>query len=236
MAQASLADTAVGSRLVDRSVRARREKSAQELEQLLQAAERVLARGGYAGLRVEDVLSEAGLSTRAFYRHFTGRSELFLALFDSETARATQRLNAKVCAHADPEDQVKTWIEANLALAFDARLARRTRVFLVERTTMAQEFRDEVRRCVRVVVEPLERAIAAGCEAGRFPDADPRRDALAIHHLCSGLLQDALLGLGELNRADAIALAMRFALGTLRAEPARTRRADARRSPARRNP
>ncbi len=100
---------------------------------------------------------------------------------------------------------------------------------------MAREFRDEVRRCVRAVLEPLERAISAGRDAGRFPDADPERDALAIQHLCAGLLQDALLGLGELNRADATALAVRFALATLRGEPARPRsRPPARRSAPRR--
>jgi AcrR family transcriptional regulator len=214
VAQFSSSDSAaspdVASRLVERPLRRQREKSEREVEQLLRAAERVLARRGYAGLRVDDVLSEAGLSTRAFYRHFRGRAELYLALFDHESTRAVERLEA--------------WIDANLALAFDARLARRTRLFLLERAAMAQEFRDEVRRCVRTIVAPLEQAIAAGRHAGVFPDADPHRDALAIHQLCAGLLQDQLLGLGELSRAEATALATRFALATLQAPtPARPR-------------
>jgi hypothetical protein len=66
------------------------------------------------------------------------------------------------------------------------------------------------------VVAPLEEAIRAGRDAGVFPGADTSRDALAIHQLCSGLLQDALLGLGDLSRAEATALATRFALTTLR--------------------
>jgi hypothetical protein len=93
---------------------------------------------------------------------------------------------------------------------------------------MAREFRDEVRRCVRAVVAPLEQAIGAGRDAGMFPGADPARDALAIHQLCAGLLQDELLGLGELSRVDATALATRFALTTLRAAPAAAPRRRAR--------
>lgn len=216
VAQSSSSATAVASRVVERSLHRQREKSEREVARLLQAAERVLARRGYAGLRIDDVLAEAGLSTRAFYRHFRGRSELFLALFEHESARAMERLARKVESHADPEDRVRGWIEANLALAFDARLASRTRLFLLERAEMAREFRDEVRRCVRSVLAPLEQAIADGRDAGQFPAADPSRDALAIHHLCAGLLQDELLGLGEVVRGDALALATRFALGTLR--------------------
>ncbi|MEY2461297.1 MAG: Bacterial regulatory protein tetR family, partial [Acidimicrobiaceae bacterium] len=39
-----------------------------ELDELLSAARAVLAERSYEGLRVEDVLHRAGLSTRAFYR------------------------------------------------------------------------------------------------------------------------------------------------------------------------
>jgi hypothetical protein len=82
---------------------------------------------------------------------------------------------------------------------------------------IAREFPDEIARCIRLMLEPLEHAIEEGRVAGEFPDADPRRDALAIHHLCTGLMTDRLLGIGGgLTRDDAVALATRFALTTLR--------------------
>ncbi|MGH9048255.1 MAG: TetR/AcrR family transcriptional regulator, partial [Acidimicrobiia bacterium] len=192
--------------------------SATEVERLLAAAEAVLAERGYAGLRVDDVLAEAGLSTRAFYRHFQGKSELFLAVFDREMHRADERLLGKVDAAGDPEARVRAWIEATLALAYEPRLARRTRLFLAERHIVASEFPAEVARCVRMLLSPLEDAIAAGRDAGVFPGADPESDALAIHHLCSGLTTDRLLGVGELTRARAVDLAERFALTTLEGE------------------
>src|SRR6266496_3409638 len=207
--------TETANRVAYRSVEAAREKAADEVDRLLAAAERVLGRDGYGGLRVDDVLDEAGLSTRAFYRHFRGKSELFLALFDREAALAGERLGRRVAAAGSPVQQVEAWVAATLALAYDSRLARRTRVFLVERQVIAAEFPDDVIRCVRRHLAPLEAAIDEGRSAGAFPAAEPERDALAIHHLCSGLMTDKLLGTGTMGRDNAVALATRFALATL---------------------
>jgi AcrR family transcriptional regulator len=211
-----MAQSTVADQLVERATGRAREKSAGEVEAMLAAAEVVLAERGYAGLRVDDVLAEAGLSTRAFYRHFQGKSELFLAVFDREMHRADERLCAKVEGAGDAEGRVRAWIEATLALAYEPRLARRTRLFVAERHTVASEFPVEVARCVRLLLAPLEEAIAAGRDAGAFPGADPLSDALAIHHLCSGLTTDRLLSVGELTRAQAINLVERFALTTLK--------------------
>jgi len=192
--------------------------SVDEVELLLTAAEAAFARGGYERLRVDDVLDAAGLSTRAFYRHFRGKSELFLALFDREATRAGERLRRKVAAAGTPAEKVEVWVSSTLALAYDARLASRTRVFLVERQVIASEFPDDVTRCVRLQLAPLEDAIESGNVSGAFPSAEPERDALAIHHLCSGLMTDKLAGTSSLSRDEAVELATRFALTTLRSD------------------
>jgi AcrR family transcriptional regulator len=202
----------------ERTISSGGQGSVDEVERLLAAAETLLATGGYEGLRVDDVLQQAGLSTRAFYRHFRGKSELFLALFDREAVLAGDRLRRKVAAAGTPAAKVEVWVAATLALAYDVRLARRTRVFLIERQVIAAEFPDDVVRCVRQQLAPLEAAIDEGRSSGVFPTAEPERDALAIHHLCSGLMTDKLLGTGSLGPDDAVALATRFALATLRSD------------------
>ena len=212
-----MAETAF-TRAAERPLAAARARSAEEVERLLAAAEAVLARGGYEQLRVDDVLAEADLSTRAFYRHFRGKTELFLALFDQEAERAGAHLDRKVTAAGDPEAGVRAWVVATLSLAYDPRLARRTRLFVVERHVIAREFPAEIERCVVAQRTPLEKAIAAGVADGRFPAADPAADALAIHHLCLGLVTDRLLGLGDVGRDRALALVTGFALQTLRSD------------------
>jgi hypothetical protein len=83
---------------------------------------------------------------------------------------------------------------------------------------IASEFPDDVIRCVRMQLAPLEDAIRAGRLSSAFPVAEPERDALAIHHLCAGLMTDRLLGTATMGRNDAVELATRFALTTLRSD------------------
>ena len=73
-----------------------RDQRTQEHDALLRAARRVFLRRGYRQTRVEDILREAGISTRAFYRFHASKGELFLELFDRANQAAMQRLRASV--------------------------------------------------------------------------------------------------------------------------------------------
>jgi AcrR family transcriptional regulator len=195
-------------------------RTASELDVLLSAAREVLAERGYDGLRVEDVLREAGLSTRAFYRHFSGKAALFLALFEQESARADQRLRARVDQASGPEEAVREWIDSVLSVVYDPRLAKRARLFAGERGSLAHRFPEEIHELNVRQLQPLQDAIAAGVAAGVFSTNDPVADARAIHHVCAGLINDRLYASTALTRAEAVALATRFALGALGARGA----------------
>src|SRR5687767_7006801 len=108
--------TGVAGRAVERSLGTARAQAEAEVERLLEAGRAALSDGGYEGLRVDEVLKRAGLSTRAFYRHFAGKAELFLAIFEEESIRASERLAARVDREADPEAAVRTWVAAVLAM------------------------------------------------------------------------------------------------------------------------
>ena len=190
-------------------------RTVSELDGLLAAAREVLAERGYDSLRVEDVLREAGLSTRAFYRHFSGKDALFLALFEQESMRADLRLRARMDQAEGPAEAVREWVAAVLAVVYEPRLAKRAHLVAGERGSLARRFPDDIARSNRRQLKPLEDAIAAGRASGVFPGADPVTDALAIHHLCSGLINDRLYGSTSLSRGDAVALATRFALSAL---------------------
>jgi AcrR family transcriptional regulator len=55
-----------------------------ERRALIDAGIAVLRRTGSEGCTVADVLEEAGLSTRAFYRHFASKDELVLAIYEHD--------------------------------------------------------------------------------------------------------------------------------------------------------
>jgi hypothetical protein len=124
-----------------------------------------------------------------------------------------------VRAAGHPDDGVRTWVAGVLAVAYDARLLRRARLFGGEQGALARRFPDEVEHCLRLQRAPLVELIAAA----RYPRADPERDALAIHHLCAGLLADRLAGTSSFSRDAAVALAAGAALQILHADGAERR-------------
>src|SRR4051794_27006950 len=79
-----------------------------ERERIMEAASRLLSAGH--SLAVTDVLEGAGLSTRAFYRHFESEDALLLALFRRDSERVNTQLEAAVDAAATPRDALIGWI------------------------------------------------------------------------------------------------------------------------------
>jgi TetR/AcrR family transcriptional regulator, transcriptional repressor for nem operon len=48
-------------------------------EKILESARRLFNRQGYSGVSIEEIMSNAGLTHGGFYRHFTGKEELYAA-------------------------------------------------------------------------------------------------------------------------------------------------------------
>src|ERR1700691_6561576 len=99
-----------------RAGRPRRFEAEDELRLLLDAALVVMERNGYADAAVADILREADLSTRSFYRHFESKDQLLCALCRREAERASARLAAKVEAGEDPRAALDAWVDEILSL------------------------------------------------------------------------------------------------------------------------
>src|SRR5437667_7115491 len=48
-------------------------------EKILESARRLFNRKGFSGASIEEVMSDAGLTRGGFYRHFSGKDELYAA-------------------------------------------------------------------------------------------------------------------------------------------------------------
>jgi AcrR family transcriptional regulator len=163
-----------------------------ERQRILDATWIVLARSGFEGFKVQLVLREAGVSARTFYRNFTDKDALFLAVVREEMSRAAPRIRAAVERAESPADRIAAWIRSVIGAAGDPKRAARTKLF-VSLQTINRRFPGEVATGTSSLYEPLLEAIAAGKDAGHFPWADPPRDAALIHVLVGGLLSDAAL-------------------------------------------
>src|SRR3954451_14132484 len=97
------------------------ETRASERRALIDAGLAVLRRRGSDGCTVADVLAEAGLSTRAFYRHFASKDELVLAIYERDARPPHGRRPETLAAARSPRAALDVWIDETLALGFDGR-------------------------------------------------------------------------------------------------------------------
>jgi AcrR family transcriptional regulator len=165
---------------VARTGRPRRFESEDELRLLLDAAMVVMGRNGYVDASVADILSEANLSTRSFYRHFESKDQLLCALYRREAENAAARLNAKVDAAPSPRAALDAWIDEILSLGQHRAKAARVRVLGSPGAMRADGYAEETRRASKLLMAPLEALLAAGAADGSFPQADPAADAELI--------------------------------------------------------
>jgi AcrR family transcriptional regulator len=160
-----------------RAGRPRRFESDDELRILLDAALVVMERNGYVDAAVADILREADLSTRSFYRHFESKDQLLCALFRREADSAAARLRAKVDAAATPRAALHAWIDEILSFGHHRVKAARVSVLGSPGAMKAEGYVDEMRHASEVLTAPLEALLRDGAADGSFPLADPVADA-----------------------------------------------------------
>ncbi len=163
-----------------RTGRPRRFETEDELRILLDAALVVMDRNGYVDAAVADVLREADLSTRSFYRHFQSKDQLLCALFRREADAAAARLRAKVDGASTPREALHTWIDEILNFGHHQVKAARLSVLGSPGAMRAEGYGEEVRHAREVLTAPLEELLRQGAADGSLPLADPAADAPLI--------------------------------------------------------
>ena len=163
-----------------RTGRPRRFESEDELLILLDAALVVMERNGYVDANVAEILREANLSTRSFYRHFESKDQLLCALYRREAQAAATRLNDRVHGAGTPRAALEAWIDEILTLGHDRAKAARLTVLTSRGAMKADGYTEAMRDASQLLMAPLERILAEGAADGSFPRADPRADATLI--------------------------------------------------------
>jgi AcrR family transcriptional regulator len=177
----------------------RREKTRVDL---LEAAERVIARKGYHNTRIADIASEADVGLGTFYLHFKTKNEIFIELIDYGAGHLREELVAAKAGIHDPAEKLRITINTILDAAAQAPESFRIvfghgPAFLDLMVRVHQTFIDDL----RIDLEP-----AIGSQAD------------AVAHLTIGMLSQAITWLLEredLSLAELKETTVNFALGGL---------------------
>jgi AcrR family transcriptional regulator len=87
------------------------ERRSQTRQRLIEAATKVVAEKGFDSATVDDIAEAAGLSIGGLYSNFSGKDELFLAVFDGHLEWFEQRLEEAQSVD-DPARAIADWFRS----------------------------------------------------------------------------------------------------------------------------
>jgi len=165
----------------------REQSREQTRDRLLDAANAIFTKKGYANTSVEDIAAAAGYTRGAFYSNFGGKSELFFELLRRESTKINlefQRILESSTDKTELETQIARyysglyrddmcsmlWIEAKMVAVRDTRFRAKLNAFLNEKQNKIAEFIE--------IFSTL---------TGEPPAAPPQEIAIGLLALCEGV-------------------------------------------------
>jgi AcrR family transcriptional regulator len=179
-----------------------RTDQASERESIMTAAYDLLAASGGTSVSVTEILARAGLSTRAFYRHFDSRDGLLTAMFRRDSERVVTEMESRARTASTGRAALEVWVTEMLALAEDPRRRRRAIVLTSEEVSRARGYQAEEERHRVQNEQALARILERGSRDGTLPRARPVPDAA---HINAALLQSLNRRMSEASPAPAAA-------------------------------
>lgn len=156
---------------------------------IIEAAYTCLSEPHSGAIPVAAILQRAGVSTRAFYRHFESKDELFLAMLREETDALAERLD-RISADvpSGPVDQLGAWIAGMFGLIHDDQTRMHFSVIDSDEVRAAKGYRETREQTHADRERSLVRILRRGRDDGTFPLTDPYQDAVAISAVISRVM------------------------------------------------
>src|SRR5262245_65685960 len=85
-------------------------------DKILDAAEVLFAKRGYAGIGLREVAEVVGLGKSSLFHHFRNKPQLYAAVTTRILARIEERLMRTLAAGRDPMARLERWLDVLLDL------------------------------------------------------------------------------------------------------------------------
>ena len=171
-------------------------------DKILDAAEDLFARRGFAGIGMREVADTAGLGKSSLFHHFRSKAELYAAVVGRILDYLDAELTAALAAGGDPLVRFDRWLDT-LIDNFGkhptyARLLLRS-LFEDDELTGAGEEEQHADRTIKRIFAMIGHLLREGMEAGVFrlasiPHTLQSIAGLTVYHFASGEFGEELVG------------------------------------------
>ncbi len=171
-------------------------------DKILDCAEQLFARRGFAGIGLAEVADGVGLGKSSLFHHFASKAELYAAVVARILDRVEQRLMRALAAGGSPVERLDRWIDAIVDLFAE----HRTHARLLLRSLFEDDELTGELPAERQANDTIHRIAAAGAallkegmEAGAFRPASVGHTlqtliGATVYHFASGEMGDEMIG------------------------------------------
>ncbi len=172
-------------------------------DKILDVAEALFARRGFAGVGMQEVADAVGLGKSSLFHHFRSKAQIYLAVLHRVLERIEERLAPAFAAVGDPPARLDACVDALVdALAEHPTTARLLLRGLFEDDDFGDGASGELRHAEETlarILSRIDRLLRDGIEAGAFhavsvPHTIQTLIGATVYHFASGEFGDGLLG------------------------------------------
>jgi AcrR family transcriptional regulator len=171
-------------------------------DKILDCAEELFARRGYAGIGLAEVAERVGLGKSSLFHHFRSKTQLYAAVVARILDRIETPLTAALAAGGAPVERLERWVDALIdTLAGHPTYARLLLRSLFEDDDLAGELPEErdANETIHRLVAALARLLKEGMATGAFRPASVPHTlqtliGATVYHFASGEFGDELIG------------------------------------------
>jgi AcrR family transcriptional regulator len=168
-----------------------------ERDAIMRAAYRLISQGSTsatATTSIENILRAARVNRRTFYRHFSCKDDLIIAMQEWAGDLIMAELQKAVASAATPAAAVVAWIEDYLSIGWHEARFQDALAFMSTEVTGAPGIAAALEVTYARHREVLTDALTAGLADGSLPNARPELDSFAIHAIAVRHLEARIRG------------------------------------------
>ena len=171
-------------------------------DKILDCAEQLFARRGFAGIGLAEVADSVGLGKSSLFHHFHSKAQLYAAVMARILARLEEPLLRTLAVGGSPAERLDRWIDVLVdELASHPTYARLLLRSLFEDDELAGDLPEEqeanatIRRLAAAVSRLLREGMTAGAfRAASVPHMLQTLIGATVYHFASGEFGDEMLG------------------------------------------
>ena len=179
-------------------------------ERILDAAEDLFARRGYAGVGMSEIAEAVGLGKSSLFHHFRTKAQLHTATVDRILRQVDGELTRSLAQGGSAVERLDRWVDALIDLLAStpshARLLLRS---LFEDEELAGDIaeRREADEAIRRIVQQVSNVLREGMSQGELRAANIQHTlqsliGIVVYHFASGDFGDEIVGRSIFDRHE----------------------------------